>query len=76
MKKMTTQHAAAIATSRLFLHKALDHQLEPRFKREIEKDIELLTEVRLFLLHGLYTPNLPFVNWDKPDGTKDAGHPD
>ena len=61
MKKMNFDHVDAIAHARLFLVPHLDRIKEPRYRAEIEKDMELLLEVRSYILYGINNPTLPFV---------------
>ncbi len=71
MKKVTHKHVEAISHGKLFLNKAFATNPEPRFKRAIEEDLELLDEVKTYLLWAMYNPGLPY-----PDGGQERGPAD
>lgn len=73
MKKITRKHVQAVGHGKLFLNKAFATNPEPRFKQEIERDMERLDEVEKFLLHTLYNPDLPYPV-DKLDSDIEALH--
>lgn len=70
MKQPTQVHIDAIAHAQLFLEPAIDKQPEPRFRRAIERDIELLAEVKKMLIWLMYNPSLPF---DKSEDLEKPG---
>lgn len=62
MVRMTYKHVDAIARCRFFVLPALKRFPEARAKAEIERDLELLLEVRSFINELLISPQLPLGN--------------
>lgn len=68
MKRLTHSHVMSLNTARLFLHKAFQQAPEPRFKKEIEADLERLDELKWILLHAIANPIMPFLTTEILNG--------
>lgn len=68
MVRLTYKHIYAVNTARLFMHKAFDKTPEPRFRKEVEDDIERLDELKTILMTAMSNPTLPFDCLGDADG--------
>lgn len=54
MKKLTAEHAFAIARAESSVHPRLIPNMSPHLRKSIEDDLVLLSEVKYFILQSIY----------------------
>lgn len=72
MRKMTLTHVDAISHCETYVRPVIVPNMSPHHRAAIERDIELLTEIKHYLLKQIYEPGLPMSPMDpfpeKPNG--------
>lgn len=61
MIKPTTKHTDVIIRAQKLFENAMNSAVEPKFKRALQRDIKLLTQVRGILYRVIDCPTLPFI---------------
>ncbi len=67
MTKPTTKHTDVTIRAQKLFENALDSAIEPKFKRRLERDAKLLSEIREILYYSIENPTLPFADFAGPD---------
>jgi len=70
MKKLNLEHVEAITIAKSLSQEKADNTPHPRCRQTIARHIELLNDVKWWVLHSIYAPGLPLEQEGEDNGSK------